>query len=51
MKSKNLLKLIIRNCLTKKGDIKSTDYKMLWHIIKFPKVKHYKIKINTFDYV
>ena len=35
MKAKNFAKLILSNCLTKKGDIFRDDYSMLYHLCFF----------------
>lgn len=39
MKAENLAKLMLANCLTKKGEILSSDFDMLYHLIYFPKAK------------
>ena len=59
MKAENFAKLILENCLTKKGDIFRTDYDMLYHLCFFsPFKKHtftwirgngYLYSKNTYD--
>ena len=39
MKAENFAKLVLSNCLTKKGEILSSDFDMLFHLIFLPKNK------------
>ena len=33
MKAENFAKLILQNCITKKGELRNDDYEMLYHIL------------------